>query len=216
MGVAAIGPLWVRVLAAGLSPIVASNLATASLRSPWVLQPVYSAFSALSPSWLSVIMPALLLTVLAVATVLGRGRMFTVRLVPVWRSATDGVAGESQYTPFGFANPTRKVLATVLLTRTTLTVLKPADSRTGGTESGDGDSPDRPAHTAEPATAYANLGYTTDVVEVFERYLFAPLAQLLVRAVNAAKSLQNGRLDAYLAHMLLTIVAVLAVVAALA
>ena len=53
------------------------------------------------------------------------GRMFAVRRVPAWRSATGGVAGENQYTPFGFANPTRKVLANLLLTRSGVEELRP-------------------------------------------------------------------------------------------
>jgi hydrogenase-4 component B len=112
------------------------------------------------------------------------------------------VAGENQYTPFGFANPTRKVLANLLLTRSELTVL---ERQTGG-RTGD---PHRDA-------AGAHLGYTTDVVEVVERFLFRPLRRPLLLAVRTAKRLQSGRLDAYLGYMLIAVLAVLAVVAGLA
>jgi hydrogenase-4 component B len=112
------------------------------------------------------------------------------------------VTGENQYTPFGFANPTRKVLANLLLTRSELTIL---ERQTGG-RTGD---PQRDA-------AGAHLGYTTDVVEVVERFLFRPLRRPLLLAVRTAKRLQNGRLDAYLSYMLLALLAVLAVVAGLA
>jgi formate hydrogenlyase subunit 3/multisubunit Na+/H+ antiporter MnhD subunit len=202
LGVAAVAPLWIRVLAAGLDPVVGRDVAAGALKSEWVLQPVYSEFSALSPSWLAVVMPALLLGVLGLSVAFGRGRMFAVRRVPAWRSATGGVTGENQYTPFGFANPTRKVLANLLLSRSELTVL---ERQTGG-RTGD---PHRDA-------AGAHLGYTTDVVEVVERFLFRPLRRPLLLAVRTAKRLQNGRLDAYLAYMLLALLAVLAVVAGLA
>jgi hypothetical protein len=68
---------------------------------------------------------------------------------------------------------------------------------------------------ARRTAAGAHLGYTTDVVEVVERFLFRPLRQPLLLAVRTTKRLQNGRLDAYLGYMLLAVLAVLALVAAL-
>ena len=147
-------------------------------------------------------MPLLLLAVMGMSVTFARGRMFAVRRVPAWRSATGGVAGENQYTPFGFANPTRKVLANLLLTRSELTIL---ERETGGRT----DDPHRNA-------AGAHLGYTSDVVEVVERFLFRPLRGPLMLAVRTAKRMQNGRLAAYLGYMLIALIAVLAVVAGLA
>lgn len=124
--------------------------------------------------------------------------MFRVRRVPAWRSATAGVEGADQYTAFGYANPTRRVLAGVLLTRAELhRIEEPAD--TGG-EPG---AP-RPPH----------LGYTSDVVELVEEYLYRPLARPMMALVRTAKRLQSGRLDAYLAYMLIALIAILAVVTA--
>ena len=87
--------------------------------------------------------------------------MFTVRHVPAWGRPQAGGVDENQYTPFGFANPTRKVLANVLLTRSELTVL---EQETGG-------------RTGDPrrGAAGAHLGYTADVVEVVERFMIRPL-----------------------------------------
>lgn len=45
------------------------------------------------------------------------GMVVRVRRVPAWRSATMGVAGPDSYTAFGYANPTRRVLASVLHTQ---------------------------------------------------------------------------------------------------
>lgn len=202
LGVAAVAPLWIRVLAAGLDPVVGRGVTTEALKSQWVLQPVYAEFSALSPSWLVVVMPILLLGVLGLSVAFGGGRVFAVRRVPAWRSATGGVAGENQYTPFGFANPTRKVLANLLLTRSELTMLQRETSERTG-------DPHRDA-------AGARIGYTSDVVEVVERFLYRPLRLPLLLTVRTAKRMQNGRLDAYLGYMLLALLAVLAVVAGLA
>jgi formate hydrogenlyase subunit 3/multisubunit Na+/H+ antiporter MnhD subunit len=95
----------------------------------------------------------------------------------------------------------RKVLANVLLTRSELVVL---ERETGGRT----DDPHRDA-------AGAHLGYTADVVEVVEHYVFRPLGRVLLAAVSTARRMQNGRLDAYLAYMLIAVIAVLAVVAGL-
>jgi hypothetical protein len=118
-----------------------------------------------------------------------------VRRVLAWRSATAGVDGADGYTATGFANPTRRVLATILHTRAEVRVLDPVDP---AQEDG------------------ARLGYTSDVVEVVETYLYRPMLRPVMRLVRTAKRLQSGRLDAYLAYMLIALVALLALVTALA
>jgi formate hydrogenlyase subunit 3/multisubunit Na+/H+ antiporter MnhD subunit len=82
LATAAITPLEIRVIAAGLSPAVPASLTMGALKSPWILQPVFDGFSILSPSWLWVEMPLmLLLTVLFAWAVSGR-RLLRVRRVP--------------------------------------------------------------------------------------------------------------------------------------
>ena len=88
-----------------------------ALKSPWILQPVFAGFSILSPSWLWVEMPLMLLLVGLFAWAVSGRRLLRVRRVPAWRSATIGVEGADSYTAFGYANPTRRVLAGVLHTR---------------------------------------------------------------------------------------------------
>jgi hypothetical protein len=176
---------------------------TAALKSPWVLQPVFSGFSILSPSWLWIVMPALL-AVVALATWLASGRrLLRVRRVPAWRSATAGVSGHDSYTAFGFANPTRRVLATVLHTRTEVTRLGAGRSDA--------------AEQAEPGagTEAAHVGYSSDVIEVVEAYLYRPLRRAFGMLVRLAQRLQSGHLAAYLAYMLIALLAVLAVVTGL-
>ncbi|MGH3421659.1 MAG: hypothetical protein ACRDOD_18950, partial [Streptosporangiaceae bacterium] len=96
------------------------------------------------------------------------------------------------YTAFGFANPTRRVLAAVLHTR----------AGTRPIERGP-DGPD------------AHVGYRSDIIEIVEEYLYRPLRRPFRRLVRAAQRLQSGRLDAYLAYMLIALIAVLAVVTGL-
>jgi len=194
LALAALTPLEIRVIAAGLSPVVPGTLTMGALKSPWVLQPVFAGFSILSPSWLWVELPVMLgLVGLLVLGLSGR-RLLRVRRVPAWRSATMGVAGADSYTAFGYANPTRRVLASVLHTQAEVVEVEAA---------GDGEQ-------------VPHLRYASDVVEVVETWLYRPVIRLFGVMVAYAKRLQSGRLDAYLLYMLIALIAVIAVVAALA
>jgi formate hydrogenlyase subunit 3/multisubunit Na+/H+ antiporter MnhD subunit len=188
LGIAAAAPLAIRLIAAGLAPIVPAATTESALKSPWVLQPVYADFSILSPSWLWVAMPALLALTIAATWLASGSRMWRVRRVPAWRSATAGVEGTDEYTAFGYANPTRRVLANVLHTRTDL--------------------------HEHPGQAPAALHYTSDVIEIVEDYLYRPFIRPVRATVRTAKRLQSGRLDAYLAYMLIALIAVLALITA--
>jgi formate hydrogenlyase subunit 3/multisubunit Na+/H+ antiporter MnhD subunit len=198
--IAALTPLEIRVIASGLSPVVPGALTMGALKSPWVLQPVFAGFSILSPTWLWIEIPIMLALVLLLTLALSGRRLLRVRRVPAWRSATIGVDGADSYTPFGYANPTRRVLASVLHTRAGVEELTP---RRGGA---DGYDADRVPH----------LRYTSDVVEVVESWLYRPAARSFAAVVSVAKRLQSGRLDAYLLYMLIALVAVVATVTALA
>jgi hypothetical protein len=164
-----------------------------ALKSPWILQPVFSGFSILSPSWLWVILPSAIAAVFVVTMALSRGRFLKVRRVPAWHSASAGVEGPSSYTAFGFANPLRHVLANVLGTRRTLEVewTDEADSSSG-----------QPAHITTHTT----------VIEPVETYLYRPLRTVAVKVSRAAKHLQSGHLNAYVAYMLIALLAALAIV----
>ena len=188
---AALTPLEIRFVAAGLSPVVPAPVTGGALKSPWVLQPVFAGFSIVSPSWLWITMPCLFVIVALLVFALSGRRLIRVRRVPAWRSATAGVTGSSRYTAFGFANPTRRVLSAVLHTRSAV----------------------RPIEAAAPDDAH--VGYESDVIEVTEEYLYRPLVRPFAMAARAARRLQSGRLDAYLGYMLIALIAVLAVVTAL-
>ena len=57
---------------------------------------------------------------------------------------------------------------------------------------------------------------TTDVVELVETFLYRPLLRPLRWLVASAKRLQSGRLDAYVSYLLITLLALIAVVVAFA
>jgi formate hydrogenlyase subunit 3/multisubunit Na+/H+ antiporter MnhD subunit len=195
LGLAAVSPWEVRFTADGLGPLVPRATTIQALKSPWVLQPVFHGFSILSPSWLWVVMPAVFVAVLVGASALSRGRYLRVRRVPAWHSATSGVRGPSSYTAFGFANPLRHVLANVLGLKRGV---QPA--------AGDGGSspPD-----------LAHIEATTTVVEPVETYLYRPVRVAALAVAGVAKRLQSGNLNAYVAYMLIALLAALAVTAGL-
>jgi hypothetical protein len=210
LGLAAVTPLEIRVIAAGLSPVVPGGLVLGALKSPWVLQPVFAGFSILSPSWLWVEMPVMLLLVVAFSWAVSGRRLLRVRRVPPWRSATIGVDGLDSYTAFGYANPTRRVLAGVLHTRAEVREVMLEDS-----DRDEGVGPPDRDDAAEQEQA-AHLRYASDVMEVVEAYLYRPALRGFLAVVAVAKRLQSGRLDAYLLYMLIALIAVIAVVTALA
>ena len=164
--------------------------------------------------------------------------MFAVRRVPAWRSATGGVAGDARYTAFGFANPTRHVLGNLLLTRAGHVELEKetrAEEDEGSSFTGPdmppGEQQQRPTGQAPPGDVGGGAPgtgspadapdrsrhrtYSTDVVELVEIFLYRPAIRPLRRLVAAAKGLQSGRLDAYISYLLITLVALIAVVVAL-
>ena len=70
--------------------------------------------------------------------------------------------------------------------------------------------------SADTSMPGAHLGYSSDVIEVVETYLYRPMIRPVMMLVRAAKRLQSGRLDAYLAYMLIALIALIAIVVALA
>ncbi|MBS4726852.1 NADH/ubiquinone/plastoquinone (complex I) [Mycobacterium sp. SM1] len=187
LGAAAFAPLQVRLIGRGLTPIVGNRAAGANAE-PWVLQPVYAQFSALSPSWLWIVLPAMTVVIAVFAAACAGRNPFRARTVPAWSSASPGVDRGVGYTSFAYANPVRNVLSNVLLTRAEL------------------------AKSVDDAT----VGYTyrVEVVDLVERYFYRPLAAAVLLVSRSARRLQSGRLDAYLTYLLIAVLAVLTVVIA--
>jgi hydrogenase-4 component B len=211
LGLAAASPWEVRFLARGLAPLVPRRGTLQVLKSPWVLQPAYHGFSILSPSWLWIVLPVACLGVLTMAVLASRGRYLRVRRVAAWRSASAGVAGPSSYTAFGFANALRHVMANVLGAERTRRV------RTAGASPDGGDTTKKRETAASRGVApgVAHVESQTRVVEPIEAYLYRPAWKAISSLADAARRLQSGSLNAYVAYMLVALVIALAVAAAL-
>jgi formate hydrogenlyase subunit 3/multisubunit Na+/H+ antiporter MnhD subunit len=201
LGVAIVAPLEVQLIAGGIRPLVGDTAFSAVTQSV-ILQPVYAGFSALSPTLLWLVIPGYALIIAALAALLSGRRFIRVRRVPAWTSGSPGVERGHGYTSFAYANPIRKVLGAILLTRSEL---RREEAATGGRVGGE-----------DQGARGVNLGYTVDVVDIVERFLYRPLIPIGSAIVRWAKRLQSGRLDAYMAYMLIALLAVLAVVTGLA
>jgi formate hydrogenlyase subunit 3/multisubunit Na+/H+ antiporter MnhD subunit len=220
---AALAPWAVRYMARGLSPDVARSVTLGALKSPWVLQPVFPDFSALSTSWLFIVMPLGLLAVTAATLLASRGRFLSVRRVPVWRSATPGVHGEDSYNAFAYANPVRHVLANVLGTHKEVGTVEAGIPEAGVDRPGAGQGPlvrhegDDRAPQAAPTEEQreSHVVFKATIVDPVESYLYRPAVAGYLALVRMAKRLQSGRLEAYVGYMLIALIAVLVVAAAM-
>lgn len=201
LGTAAVAPLQMQMIASGLYQVTGASAERVNTGT-WILQPVFSDFSALSPSWLWIVIPGYVLLVGLLSWAISGRRFFRVRRVAPWTSASPGVVNGRGYTSFAFANPMRKVLAAVLMTRGEL---RREEIFTGGR-----------VGQEDEGTRGVQLGYTVDVVDVVERYLYRPLIPIGRWIVRTAQRMQSGRLDAYMAYMLIALVAILAVVSTIA
>ena len=161
LALSAAAPWGIRFIAHGLSPVVPAPAVSGALKSPFVLQPVFANFSILSPSWLFIVMPMGVAAVALAALALSRGSLLRIRRVPAWRSASAGVGGDDSYTPFGYANVLRHVLANVLGSRRS-TVITITDGDEGG-ESGD-----EAAEGVEGTPRGAHVEFRSSVVEPIE------------------------------------------------
>jgi formate hydrogenlyase subunit 3/multisubunit Na+/H+ antiporter MnhD subunit len=222
LGVAAAAPWEVDAVAAGMRPLV-GTAGDGAHKSPFVLQPVYDGFSSLSPSWLWLVLPAFTAIAALVAIGFSGPRVWRVRRVTAWSSASPGVHRGVGYTSFGYANPMRKVLSNILLTRAQLHVVEEAERveavrlATVGSASGTGSASASTgaAEVDESGSGAVERAYQIDVVEVVERYLYRPAYVVLSWIARMVTRLQSGRLDAYMAYMLVVLLAAIALVATL-
>ena len=205
LAVAALTPLEIRVIAAGLIAGTAAAAVTAALKSPWVLQPVFAGFSILSPSWLWVVMPSLFAR--------GRGR----RLAGVGAAAAPGAPGPGLAVGHG-----RRVRPRTAIPHsdspTPPAGCSPRSCTPGLTSPGSRRARPTPNPMAgrKPCRRPSPMLSSPPMSSRSSRSTFTCRSGghsgCLVRA---AQRLQSGRLDAYLAYMLIALIAVLAAVTAL-
>jgi formate hydrogenlyase subunit 3/multisubunit Na+/H+ antiporter MnhD subunit len=180
-----VAPWEIHAIGSGLQPLLGLNPAATTISHPLVLGPVYSGFSVLAPTWLSIVLPAYALLALAVARVMRGGavRAAAVRRAPVWISGSAAPLAEVQYRPSAYSNPMRVILRGPLGFRSRVV-------------HGDG----------------ARLTLDVRVVNAIDRFVYAPAGAVALRVAGRVRALQSGRLSAYLLYMLIALIVALALV----
>ncbi|HEY1714615.1 MAG TPA: proton-conducting transporter membrane subunit [Solirubrobacteraceae bacterium] len=183
-------PWEIHAVGAALQPLLGLNLAATTISHPLVLTPVFAGFSVLAPTWLTITL--LVYALLAAATVkLTRPRTLrarSVRRAPVWVTGSGAPLAAVQYRASAYSNPMRVILRGPLGYRTRLV----PDGAEGA---------DRP-----------RFGLETSVVLAVDRFIYAPLAGLVLRAAGLVRRIQSGHLSVYLLYLLVTLILALSLI----
>ncbi|HEX4115946.1 MAG TPA: proton-conducting transporter membrane subunit [Solirubrobacteraceae bacterium] len=186
-----VAPWEIHAIGSGLQALLGLDLAHTTISHPLVLTPVFTGFSVLAPTWLSITLPAYAL--LAIVTVrLMRGstvRAHPVRRAPVWVTGSAAELAMVQYRPSAYSNPMRVILRGPLGYRSRLV----AEDRDGEAE-------------------LRRFRLQTSVVLAIDRFLYAPLAGAVLRASALVRRIQSGRLSIYLLYMLVALILALSLV----
>ena len=111
------------------------------------------------------------------------------RRVDAWGCGRDGQTSRMQYTATSFAEPLQRVFADVLRPQSDVEV----------------------THVVESRYYEQSLSYESRIVDVFEARGYRPIIGWVLRAGGAARRLQNGSLDRYLAFGFGALIAILVV-----
>ena len=185
-----VAPLEIHAIGSALQPLLGLDLASTTISHPLQLTPVFAGFSVLDPTWLTVTLPAYaVLAVLAVRLTRPRAlRGRPVRRAPVWVTGSGAELAAVQYRPSAYSNPMRVILRGPLGYRTRLV--------------SDG------ASTA----GRRQFRLETSVVLAIDRFVYAPLAALVIRSATVVRRIQSGRLSLYLLYLLVTLILALCLI----
>jgi hydrogenase-4 component B len=179
-----VAPWEIRALGSGLHGMLGFDPATTAIRHPLVLGPVFTNFSVLAPTWLSIVLPAYALLAIAVVLSVGRRR---IRRAPVWITGSGADLAAVQYRPSAYSNPMRVILRGPLGYRTRMTPLEDRNSE-------------------------RRFTLQTQVVLAIDRFLYAPTAAMALRVAAIVRASQSGRLSRYLLYMLTALIVALCLI----
>jgi hydrogenase-4 component B len=188
-----VAPWEIHAISSGLQPLLGIDLARTTISHPLVLAPVFAGFSVLAPTWLSIVLPAYaVLAIVVVRLMRGRSvRSLPVRRAPVWVTGSGAPLPAVQYRPSAYSNPMRVILRGPLGYRPRVAQDPEASPAADGS----------PRLRLEPR-----------VVLAIDRFLYAPAGRLVLWAAGRVRTIQSGRLSAYLLYMLVALLAALSLV----
>lgn len=181
----AAAPWEIHLLGHGLSPILGTDPAGATITHPLTLGPVFADFAVLAPTWLYLALPAYTVIALVIVRVVNRR---PARRAAVWITGSGADLTAVQYRPSSYVNPIRVVLRGPLGYRSRL---------------------------READDPLAPLRLETRVVLAIDRFVYRPVTSLALGAGSRFRRLQSGRLGDYLLYMLAVLIVILALVPAL-
>jgi hydrogenase-4 component B len=184
-----VAPWEIHALGSGLQSLLGFDPASTTISHPLVLGPVYTGFSVLAPTWLSIVLPAYALLAILIVRASRRpgARGAPVRRAPVWVTGSGGELAAVQYRPSAYSNPMRVILRGPLGYRTRLIAAK---ERNGA----------------------SRLTLDTTVVLAIDSFVYRPAAVVILRVAERVRAMQSGRLSMYLLYMLVALILALSLV----
>jgi hypothetical protein len=167
-------PIWLSELGGAVSATLASN-APDSMRDGWLLVPLTSKFSFISPSKLVIAMP--LLAIVPIALLLLTNRR-PIRTAPVWYGGASEAPPRAATTALTFSNALRTFYSFIY--RPTVETERET------------------AKESRQPYFIKRLSFSHDVAPIFGPYLFVPLIRIVNAVAKRFRLIQSGQLNFYL------------------
>jgi len=167
-------PIWLSELGGAVSATLASN-APDSMRDGWLLVPLTSKFSFISPSKLVIAMP--LLAIVPIALLLLTNRR-PIRTAPVWYGGASEAPPRAATTALTFSNALRTFYSFIY--RPTVETERET------------------AKESRQPYFIKRLSFSHDVEPIFGPYLFVPLIRIVNAVAKRFRLIQSGQLNFYL------------------
>jgi hydrogenase-4 component B len=160
---------------------VGTNLITAH---GWVLSAGTPHGGMVSTTVIAIALLLLLIPALLVVSI--AGRRFARRLGPAWDCGLPGLSAENEYTATAFSKPLRMIFSVLY-------------------------QPRREIQTVFDVSPYfpKAIRFESEIEPTFEKRLYVPLKDLLLRFATRMRAIQAGSIHAYLAYIFVTLVLLL-------
>ena len=165
------------------APFVGTSIA-GKLANGLVLATPVSSFSSVSPILISVVLLVVLPSIYLIATRYG-GRT-SERTGDTWDCGTP-LSERNEYTPTGFTQPLKRVFNSFYRSKTSTSV------------------------EAESDPYLRKLSFETSIPDIFEDYLYRPIAKIVTGLARKGGVIQTGSIQAYLAYIFVILLILLVI-----
>jgi hydrogenase-4 component B len=165
------------------APLVGTSIA-GRLAGGLVLQTPVSSFSSMSPILISIVLLVALPSIYLIATRYGGRR--SERVGDTWDCGTP-LSERNEYTPTGFTQPLKRVFNGFYHSKTSTSIETGSDPY------------------------LRKLSFETSIPEVFEDYLYRPIAKIVTGLARKGGVIQTGSIQAYLAYIFVILLILLVI-----